>query len=186
MNEVDTAQGSTRRQSQRPQLHLIITNISKKNNVRALLQSAASFGCASVLVVGQKTFSLSANGNCIPQAVIPLMTSGRISILYFEKWDDCVKHLKLNNIRLVGVEIHDEAKLIEHYFDYQDTAFLMGNEGEGIQEKQMKSCDAFVRIPQYGDGTASLNVYVAASIVLHRYHRWQRSCGDGEYMMIKK
>ena len=30
-------------------------------------------------------------------------------------------------------------------------------------------CDFFVYIPQYGGGTASLNVTVAASIVLHHF-----------------
>lgn len=36
----------------------------------------------------------------------------------------------------------------------------------------MKLCDRFVYIPQYGAGTASLNVAVAASIVLHHYAVW--------------
>ena len=36
----------------------------------------------------------------------------------------------------------------------------------------MRNCDAFIYIPQYGPGTASLNVAVAASIVLHHYALW--------------
>jgi hypothetical protein len=35
-------------------------------------------------------------------------------------------------------------------------------------------CDAFVYIPQYGAGTASLNVTVAASIILHNFAVWAR------------
>jgi len=38
--------------------------------------------------------------------------------------------------------------------------------------KQMSFCDGFVRISQYGGGTASLNVSVAASLVLHRFFHW--------------
>ena len=34
---------------------------------------------------------------------------------------------------------------------------------------QVAECDAFVYIPQFGSGTASLNVTVAASIVFHRF-----------------
>ncbi len=33
-------------------------------------------------------------------------------------------------------------------------------------------CDSFVYIPQYGMGTASLNVTVAASIILHQFALW--------------
>jgi hypothetical protein len=36
----------------------------------------------------------------------------------------------------------------------------------------MRLCDAFVYIPQYGAGTASLNVTVAASIILHHFALW--------------
>lgn len=39
----------------------------------------------------------------------------------------------------------------------------------GLSEKECEICDFFVYIPQYGGGTASLNVTVAASIVLHHF-----------------
>ena len=51
-------------------------------------------------------------------------------------------------------------------------AFMLGNEGQGLSPKQLALCDGFVYIPQYGAGTASLNVAVAASIVLHHYAVW--------------
>ena len=49
---------------------------------------------------------------------------------------------------------------------------MLGNEGQGLSHRQCSACDSFVYIPQYGAGTASLNVVVAASIVLHRYATW--------------
>jgi hypothetical protein len=36
----------------------------------------------------------------------------------------------------------------------------------------MALCDSFVYIPQYGPGTASLNVTVAASIILQHFAVW--------------
>ncbi len=45
-------------------------------------------------------------------------------------------------------------------------------QGQGLSPKQMAQCDAFVYIPQHGAGTASLNVTVAASIVLHHFALW--------------
>lgn len=49
---------------------------------------------------------------------------------------------------------------------------MLGNEGTGLSPKQMALCDTFVYIPQHGQGTASLNVNVAAAIVLHRFACW--------------
>lgn len=45
-------------------------------------------------------------------------------------------------------------------------------QGQGLNEKQMRLCDSFVYIPQHGAGTASLNVTVAASIILHHFALW--------------
>lgn len=43
---------------------------------------------------------------------------------------------------------------------------------QGLSSKQKEFCDGFVYIPQYGNGTASLNVAVACSIVLHHFALW--------------
>jgi tRNA G18 (ribose-2'-O)-methylase SpoU len=168
-----------------PQMYLVLTNISKRPNVQKLLLTAAAFDCHKILVVGQKNFCFSVRPDSqmdgtiksdVPSVLQEPIASGMLSIERFDKWEDCVRYLKQHNIRLVGVEIHQNARSIDEYFDYQDTAFIMGNEGTGLNEKHMASCDAFVRIPQYGGGTASLNVYVACSIILYRYHNWQRQC----------
>ncbi len=45
-------------------------------------------------------------------------------------------------------------------------------QGHGLTSKQISLCDSFVYIQQYGAGTASLNVAVAASIVLHHFALW--------------
>ena len=45
-------------------------------------------------------------------------------------------------------------------------------QGTGLSANQLKLCDSFVYIPQHGEGTASLNVTVATSIVLHHFAIW--------------
>ena len=114
-----------------------------------------------------------------------------MEIIKFDKLEECVAHIKsirlVDNdctysgaaesppaVRIVGVEIDEAAKDLEDEPFEGDTAFMMGNEGQGMNEKQVRLCDGFVRIAQYGGGTASLNVSVAASIVLHRFHHWAR------------
>ena len=48
--------------------------------------------------------------------------------------------------------------------------FLLAGQGTGLSERQRALCEQFVYIPQFGRGTASLNVAVAASIIMHRLH----------------
>jgi tRNA G18 (ribose-2'-O)-methylase SpoU len=163
------------RNNAKPSLSLIIYNISKYNNIRALFQVGLAFGCQTIYVVGQRTFDTSLQAKDLPLPVKEAVEAGRLTIVRFEKYKACLDHLRSNNIRLLGVEIHEDAKLVQDWYSEQDTALIMGNEGQGLSLAQMRDCDGLVRIPQYGGGTASLNVYVAASIVLQDYHAWLRT-----------
>jgi tRNA G18 (ribose-2'-O)-methylase SpoU len=140
-----------------PPYYLVITNISKRNNVKSLIQTSIAFGCFGVFVVGQPQFDFSDHATAI-------------NLRHFHKWKEFVHFLHEEAITLIGVEIHENAVDIQDYrVSGEPVAFLMGNEGQGILPKHMKDCNGFVKICQYGSGTASLNVNVAASIILHRY-----------------
>eukprot|EP00752_Nemacystus_decipiens_P017741 g15908.t1 len=81
---------------------------------------------------------------------------------------------------LVGVEIGNGARNVDDEPFSGTCAFMPGNEGSGMSEQQKACCDSFVYISQHGGGTASLNVTVAASIILHRYAGWKADgCGRG-------
>ncbi len=181
----------------KPNLYLIITNISKQNNIKSLLRTAAAFGCQKIFVAGQRKFNFDHNAidSDVPNCLKALMADGHLEIFKFDKLVECVNHIKSigdsdasvdvdadadtrsrtrSRIRILGVEIDEKAIDVEETDDcfVGDTAFMMGNEGDGMNQKQMSLCDGFVKIKQYGGGTASLNVSVAAGIVLHRFHHW--------------
>jgi tRNA G18 (ribose-2'-O)-methylase SpoU len=179
------ADGNRRRNRQEPdqgasddseaKCYLIITNISKKPNVKSLLLLAAAFGCETVFVAGQKKFDFSVEGRDLPHQLKNMVRNGQMDIVKFDRLDECIAHIKsIVGAKVLGVEIDERAKDVEGEPFEGDTAIMMGNEGQGMNKKQMSLCDGFVKIAQYGGGTASLNVYVAASIVLHRFHHWAR------------
>jgi tRNA G18 (ribose-2'-O)-methylase SpoU len=161
---------------QSPKLFLVIANICKISNVRQMLLTATAMDLDGVLVVGQGR-NLQQDG--LPSGFTQQLDAGRIALLRFPKWDDCVQYLQSHSIALIGIEIDQSAVVLDSdYFVNQplttDTALLPGNEGQGIHPKHMASCQHFVRIPQYGVGTASFNVNVATSMVLDRYHQERR------------
>ncbi|XP_013598544.1 PREDICTED: uncharacterized protein LOC106306462 [Brassica oleracea var. oleracea] len=87
----------------------------------------------------------------------------------------CLVYLKKKDEKdcdICGVEIADGASAVNEHPFKRSTAFLLGNERSGLSAKEYEICDFFVYIPQYGCGTASLNVTVAASIVLHHFGVW--------------
>lgn len=170
-------------------LYLVIANISKRPNVRKLVELAAAFN-ASILVVGQRKNWK--EGEDDHHLVVPRdlqQSPSGLSIRRFDKWHELMDHLRRHRIRLVGVEIHPDAVSVKELVEQQQQqprrggdgdgsaegmALVVGNEGTGLSDKQMASCDQFVRIPQYGAGTASLNVYTAASIVLYNINQQQQ------------
>ena len=163
---------STEKESHK--LYLIITNISKPTNIKCLLRLACAFGCSAIFVAGQRKFNFDpdASNSDIPnnlKAAVKMM-----KVVQFDKLPQCVHHVHSLGINIVGVEIDESSVDVEHseHCFKGSTAFMMGNEGQGMNSKQMSLCDSFVKISQYGGGTASFNVSVAAGIVLHRYQNW--------------
>ena len=151
--------------SSSPPFYFVWNCVSKRMNLGMIMRSCAAFGCAKILVAGRKKTlqTFGAKG-----------TKKYVTLEYFDSLkhvrDYCVKR----GIKLCGVEIMDEAKPVhEHPFE-GPTAFLLGTEGAGLSKKEMSYCDSFVYISHYGNGTASLNVSVAASIVFHQFALWAK------------
>ena len=149
----------------KPQFYLIVHNVAKRNNLGQMLRSACAFGVAEVLIVGNKknTAFFGAQG-----------TQNYVKMRTFDRLGDAVAYARCQGCETItGVEICDEALPVSSTGAFAGpTAFILGNEGHGMNEAQMAVCDRFVYIPHFGGGTASLNVTVAASIIFHRFAEW--------------
>ena len=109
-------------------------------------------------------------------------TAHHIKIRKFGTLEEAKAWFQERNITLCGVEIVPQAVDVRTHPFVGDTAIMMGNEvrivlfnnhqGAGMNERQLAMCDQFVYIPQFGHGTASLNVNVAASIVMEHFSSW--------------
>ena len=99
----------------RPNMYLVITNISKRNNVKSLIRTATACGCAGIFMVGrqrqrqeqEQQFNASDRNDA---DVNPSLTiTSTTPVIHFEKWKTCVQYLMEQDIVLVGVEIHPDA-----------------------------------------------------------------------------
>jgi tRNA G18 (ribose-2'-O)-methylase SpoU len=144
-----------------PRSALVLFNISKVRNLGNLLRTANALGAAEVVVVGRREFR--AHG--------AFGTRRALRTRHFYALEEAVGALREDGYAIRAVEIlPDAAPVQDHPFE-GSTAFLMGNEGQGLGERELAVCDGAVYVPQYGTGR-SLNVNVATAIVLHHFALW--------------
>ncbi|CAK9180887.1 unnamed protein product [Ilex paraguariensis] len=142
--------------------YVVVHNIAKRHNVGTLARSATAFGVSELILVGRRDFNAFGSHG----------SSSHLRFRHFHSLSDAHLFLKERDCDICGVEITDNAAAVNQHPFKKSTAFLFGNEGTGLSAKECEICDFFVYIPQYGCGTASLNVTVAASIVLHHFGVW--------------
>ncbi|GJP54917.1 hypothetical protein CLOM_g13931 [Closterium sp. NIES-68] len=147
-----------------PECYVIVHNVAKRHNIGMLLRSATAFNVHQILVVGRRDFSAFGSHGA----------ADHVSLKHFNSLTDAKTYLQERDCSICGVEIVDNARPIQSHPFSGNTAFLLGNEGTGLSPTELAVCDSFVYIPQHGPGTASLNVIVAASIVLHHFAVWAR------------
>ena len=137
--------------------YLIVFNISKQINMGHLIRSANAFGVTTI-VVGKK--QLNRGG-----------ATGRTkftSVVQFFTLAEAVDFVRGEGCKLYGIEIDEGAVSVYDVKFSGPAAFMIGNEGQGLSDKQIAMCDQLVTIPQYGSAV-SLNVSVACAIVLSRF-----------------
>lgn len=147
----------------KPRMYFLAHNVAKKHNVGNMARCCTAFGVKSLCLIGSRQFNAFGSHGA----------DAHVNFEHFDSLTDARSKLKERGCSLIlGVEIMDDAKPIESHPFTGDTAFIMGNEGHGMTEQQKAICDGFVYIRQFGPGTASLNVSVAASIVMHHFAIW--------------
>ena len=148
---------------------VLIFNIQSKHNVKSIINTALSFNCDKILIIGKDKKVLHQyylnenNKNIINEKFI-----------IFNNLDDLKEYIKKNNIFVCGVEIGKDCIPIQNEPFKGNTLFVLGNEGMGLNKKQKELCDQYVFIEQYSTKTGSLNVSIAASIIFYHFFNWEK------------
>ncbi|GAX86423.1 hypothetical protein CEUSTIGMA_g13833.t1 [Chlamydomonas eustigma] len=148
-----------------PDCYVILHSVAKRHNVGTIARCATAFGVKEMCLVGSRQFNTFGSHG----------SDAYVDIGHYQTLELCVIQLKEEKgCEIVGVEIVEGALPVHSHPFSRSTAFMLGNEGQGLSPKQLALCDRFVYIPQHGPGTASLNVAVACSIVLHHFALWAK------------
>ena len=97
----------------------------------------------------------------------------RVPFFYTDDLEQTVLDLKARGIRVFAAHLAGKNNYEQE--DYTgNTAFLIGNEGNGLTEKLSNMADTWVKIPMAGK-VESLNAAIAASILMFETARQRRA-----------
>lgn len=96
----------------------------------------------------------------------------RVPFLYVESLHDVIKELKEKGVNVYAA--HLKGKEYYDSFDFgKGTAFLIGNEGNGLKKETADMADSYLKIPMEGE-VESLNAAIATSLLMYEAYRQRR------------
>lgn len=148
-------------------LLLILEDIQDPGNVGTMVRTGEGAGIDGVIFTGGTADLYN------PKAVRATMGSVyRVPFVYVQEAGDVIRKLQENGIRVYAAHLNGEKEYDD--CDYQKgSAFLIGNEGNGLREETAKLADLYMKIPMAGK-VESLNAGAAAAILMYEAARQRR------------
>ena len=141
---------------------IILDNIRSLSNVGAFFRSADAFRIGELVLCGITA--------CPPHREIHKTALGAdetVKWRYYESTEAACQALKSEGYRIFAVEqVEDSVPLQDFKFE-PHTAYILGNEVEGVSEGALPYCEGAIELPQAGT-KHSINVSVCAGIVMWR------------------
>ena len=151
------------------QLVTICVGVQELENLGGIIRSSAAFG-AGVVVLGPDC------ADPFSRRVSRTSMGANLQIPIIESLDLASDLATLRDdfgAQLVATVLDDDARPLQEVTARRNVALLFGNEGHGLQPCWIQWCDTRVTIP-IQEGIDSLNVSVAAGIILHHFAGTQR------------
>lgn len=151
-------------------LLLILEDLQDPGNLGTIMRTAEGAGVTGIIM----------SKGCVdiynPKVVRSTMGSiYRMPFVYLENEDEFAgifRQLKEKNVVTYGAALM-ESKDYDKYSYEKGTAFVIGNEGNGLSENTLSLCEKYVKIPMCGQ-LESLNAAVASSILMYEAFRQRR------------
>ena len=139
---------------------IVLDNIRSLSNVGAFFRTADAFRIRELLLCGITA--------CPPHREIHKTALGAdetVKWRYFESTEAACQALKAEGYKIFAVEQVEGSVPLQNFNFEPNTAYILGNEVEGVSEEALPYCDGAIELPQEGT-KHSLNVSVCAGIVM--------------------
>jgi 23S rRNA (guanosine2251-2'-O)-methyltransferase len=151
-------------------LHVVLDGVEDPHNLGAIVRTAHAAGAAAIVIPERRAAGLTetvARTSAGALAYLPVVRVTNIS--------RALEELKRGGYWIYGLDERGDQPYDRVEFT-APTAIVLGGEGRGLHQTVARHCDAVVSIPMAGGpagGVASLNVSVAAGVVLFEWRRRQ-------------
>jgi len=150
-------------------LHVVLDGIEDPHNLGAIVRTAHAAGAAAVVIPERRAAGLTETVARISAGALAYLPVVRVPNI-----NRALEDLKERGYWIYGLD--ERGKESYDSIEYTaPTAVVLGAEGKGLHQTVAKHCDFLVSIPMAGAaggaGIASLNVSVAAGVVLFEWRR---------------
>lgn len=139
---------------------IVLDNIRSLSNVGAFFRSADAFRIGELFICGITA--------CPPHREIHKTALGAdetVKWRYFESTEAACQALKAEGYRIFAVEQVEGSVSLQDFVFEPHTAYILGNEVEGVSEEALPYCEGAIELPQAGT-KHSINVSVCAGIIM--------------------
>lgn len=163
-------------------LFVVLEDIQDPGNLGTIIRTGEGAGVAGVIM----------SKGCVdifnPKTIRSTMGSiYRVPFVYADNIAQAIKMMQETGIRVYAAHLKGECYYNEvDYFGQEHgigksicerettgTAFLIGNEGNGLKDETAALADEYIKIPMEGS-VESLNAAVATSILMYEHHRQRK------------
>lgn len=141
-------------------LFLVLEDIQDPGNLGTMIRTGEGAGISGV-IMSKGTADI-----YNPKTIRSTMGSVyRVPFLYAEDFHATVRRLREYGVMVYAAHLRGE-KCYDEFEYRRPTAFLIGNEGNGLTEETAELADTYVRIPMEGR-LESLNAAIASALLLY-------------------
>lgn len=145
----------------RAPLFLLLEDIQDPGNLGTMVRTAEGAGADGIFMTKGTVDIYN------PKTIRSTMGSlYRVPFFYEEGLSEIISLLQKNQIKVYAA--HLKGTSYYHQIDYREgSAFLIGNEGNGLREETADKADCYLKIPMEGQ-LESLNAAVAAALLMYQ------------------
>ena len=146
---------------------MVLENLQDPGNLGTIIRTGEGAGIRGV-IMSQDTVDI-----YNPKTIRATMGSVyRVPFIYVETLSNSICYLKEKGVRTYATHLKGTKQYYE--FSYTGgTAFLIGNEGNGLKKETADLAGEYLRIPMEGQ-VESLNAAIAATILMYEAYRQRR------------
>ena len=143
---------------------VVLEDLQDPGNLGTIIRTGEGAGISGVIMTSNTVDIFN------PKTIRATMGSiYRVPFVYVQDISDAIEKLQAANIAVYAAHLKGE----RYYdaFDYsRGSAFLIGNEGNGLKEETAKLADTYVKIPMAGQ-VESLNAAIATTLFMYEAAR---------------